>query len=80
MAVKKEDVQLAQCQSCGCPMVWAKSPKGANMPLDARAVIYELVWDETGALRAVPTPGYYVSHFSTCKNASVHSKGGHGHG
>lgn len=31
-------MKLANCRSCNAPIVWAKSEKGHNLPLDAKVV------------------------------------------
>jgi len=74
---------MSTCRSCGCPIIWAVTPNGKKIPLDARAPTFVLdrngektdgipqalsgKMDDRG-LRA------YVSHFSTCPGATKHSK------
>ena len=67
------------CRSCSAPLIWATSPKGRPLPLDARAVVYVIDPNETKpqaekANDESGTAAYYVSHFATCPNASSHSR------
>lgn len=59
------------CRGCGGPIIWAISPTGARIPLDARAPVY-MVQTDQGSTRAVRST-HYVSHFCTCPNASEFS-------
>lgn len=54
------------CKGCGADMIWAETPDGKRIPLDAKAPVYFVTADGV-ATRAV---GYYVSHFKTCPRAS----------
>jgi hypothetical protein len=75
------------CESCQAPIVWAKTPTGARMPVNPAP-------DATGniVLSDGPKPGdpplavvthmsqaldrpRYKSHFATCPNAKLHRKG-----
>lgn len=68
----KED----RCRTCGAPIIWVKSEKGKNMPLDAKPekrVVINPAWGGepspmdgsfTGFVQAT-----YVSHYSTCPQA-----------
>lgn len=77
----------SRCKSCGKPVIWVKTARGNNMPIDAEGV--RVVEDDTarstffdvngGTFKARAlddgehggTVGY-VSHFATCPNASHH--------
>lgn len=81
---------MANCRSCNAPMIWATSPAGAALPLDAkplsgagdpritsRLVFYRLEGENAVALPRgglLPEGDVYVSHFATCPNAAQHSK------
>ena len=74
-------MEVAKCRSCGRNIVWATSPTGAALPIDARAISpYVLRQDGDGPVRAVkanvPGESIYVSHFLTCPQADLHSRGG----
>lgn len=72
------------CRSCGAPIWWAMTPKGRRIPLNAPGDHPHpnlAVWrDDTGVLRASPTPpeGLTVtattSHFATCPQADEHRR------
>lgn len=78
------------CRSCSAPMIWAKSPAGAALPLDAkpltgdadpritpRVIFYRLVGDNAVVEPRgglLPEHDVYLSHFATCENARSHSK------
>lgn len=53
------------CKGCGKPIIWAKTPSGATIPLDARATVYRLE-TENGVTKALPDGNHFVSHFVTC--------------
>ena len=75
---------MPACKSCGAGIIWAKTIKGATIPLDAEPtktgnIVIEdgnaLVYNNPDAiaprLRSEPR---YVSHFATCPNADEHRK------
>lgn len=76
-------MKLAECRSCGAPIVWATTEKGKKMPVDTEPVsdgkfILEEE-DDDSARKALfigdrdPYSGpRYSSHFSTCPNADQH--------
>jgi len=70
------EVRIAKCRSCQANIVWMKTERGKNMPVDADSV------DEA---ELEPHPQYggspqfdqelgHVSHFSTCPDASSHRR------
>lgn len=73
---------VSKCSSCGRAIIWAASPNGARLPLDARAAtVYYL--DAANPPNAIPLKidiagegdlKKYVSHFITCPNAAEHSR------
>lgn len=81
------EVTKAACSSCGKPIVWIEIDK-TRIPLDPRPVVYRVHVEADGptaritsAERAFQKPSetylgplYMVSHFTTCPNASAHSK------
>lgn len=66
---------MAQCKSCGAPIIWAETPNGKKMPLDAkpekRAVLTVSASDKTVA----QIQSTYMPHWSSCPNADAHRKG-----
>lgn len=70
----------AKCRSCGAAIIWAETPAGKKMPMDAEPavdgdwffqgdkVFKHLKIDET------PAPPLHKSHFSSCQNAAQHRK------
>ena len=71
------------CSTCGREVIWAVSPTGARLPLDARAVTVYCLSDRDppDAMEVIcETPigdlanKVYVSHFLTCPQASQHSR------
>ena len=62
---------MSSCSSCGAPIVWAVTPSGHRMPLDADPVpAGNLVFDGELARHAEldddPAGARWVSHFATC--------------
>lgn len=53
------------CRSCKAPIAWLKTRAGKNIPVDAASV------DDGGTIYDSER---HVSHFTTCPNASSHSK------
>lgn len=73
--------ETAACRTCGRKIIWTTSPTGAHLPLDARAVTVYAIVPDGDALRAekaerLDHSAVYVSHFTSCPNASAHSRGG----
>lgn len=76
---------MSKCKSCGREVIFAVDKKGTTQILDTVAPVYR--WSKLHGFpgtvvkidceRAVngSEMGYLVSHFSTCPNASSHSKG-----
>lgn len=65
---------MSQCKSCGAEIIWAKTPAGKNMPLNADGEKRFLV--EGGATQIITCRPIVVrtSHFSTCPNADQHRR------
>ncbi len=81
------EVQVRTCKSCRAEIIWVRTPKGKNMPLDATPVP-EGDWmldgeDDQGktqvahynssAAAAEGGAARYQSHFKSCPNAQKHS-------
>lgn len=66
-------LQPGKCQSCGAPVLWAKTAAGANMILDPAArPLQVLAIDEEGqCVRTVKALG---SHWATCPQSASHKK------
>lgn len=73
------------CRSCKAPVIWARTPAGRNMPVDAEpSPKGNLVLDTRSQPAHVhvlgpldePAEGLHrhESHFSTCPNADQHRK------
>lgn len=67
-----------RCESCGRAILWAISPTGARLPLDARPMTAYTLDDaalgDRHALKLETSQPLYVSHFTTCPNAARHSR------
>lgn len=66
------------CRSCPASVTFVRSPAGALLPLDARPLtVYEL--DDTHLVPQMVEHAtkaeLYLSHFASCPNAGLHSKG-----
>jgi hypothetical protein len=57
--------RVAQCSSCKAPIVWFKTAKGNNMPVNAETV------SPTDTVLELPR---HISHFATCPNSAKHRK------
>jgi hypothetical protein len=72
---------MSKCKSCGAEIIWAKTPTGKSMPLDAEPHPRgNIVLDAngcTGPVRPGDVPDLsvrYLSHFVTCPEANQHRK------
>lgn len=67
-----------RCKSCNQPVVWGKTVKFANMPLDPDKVANGNLDINADGLLIVITPNptvlAWVSHFATCPNAKSHRR------
>lgn len=72
MSFEEEDTteeherRIVRCSSCRARIIWLKTSKGKNMPVDADSVRPEHAEFDTSL--------GHVSHFSTCPNANQHRK------
>lgn len=78
-AVVVPDAKQSSCRSCQAPIIWVKTPRGKNMPLDlsetnAPGTIRWIVGVDRSIRRALEGEPGRESHFSTCPNASQHRK------
>lgn len=60
-------MKTAECRSCKAAIVWLKTDRGKNMPVDADTV------QDDGATVFDPDQGM-VSHFATCASAAEHRR------
>ena len=72
-------VQDGVCRSCKAPIIWCKTAKGRNMPLDNEQSRHGLrfIVDNDGYAHHVPDGVQdlgYRSHHATCPNAAQHRK------
>ena len=66
----------SSCNSCGAPVIWAKTKNDKNIPLDPKPVKggnIELTENRALYVKAGEKE-LYVSHFATCPNASSHRR------
>ena len=78
---ERNGLKVTRCSSCGHPITWIELPPKKEgelprqIPLDASAPCYFLIAEDAENERiAHEGPHAYVSHFSTCPDASMHSK------
>lgn len=66
----------ATCRSCGADMIWAQTPNGRDMPLDAKPLksVCQIARDGD-TVEIIRMHDAYVSHFATCPNADKHRRG-----
>jgi len=69
-------LQATSCRSCGAEILWVKTTKDKNMPLDAEpsgAGEFALEWEGEQAIARKVGQGYtgdrYTCHFVTCPDA-----------
>lgn len=65
------------CSSCSAPVIWAKTPRGANTPLDVEPVAGGNIDLRAGlAIIVTPEPGVrrFRSHFVSCPSRDKHRK------
>lgn len=80
-------MRFASCQSCGARIIWAATPAGKRVPLDAfpqdegtialvkgNKEMPEATFLKKHEAEVARDAGrrLFVSHFSTCPNASLH--------
>ena len=79
---------MSFCRSCGAEIKWIKMTSGKNMPVDVTKHIIKkddsgkdvLVMEDGNVVRGTLTDAEhgncmgYISHFSTCPNASQHRR------
>lgn len=74
----KYSLTRGRCRSCTQPILWGKTEKFANMPIDVDKVPNgNLDINGDGLLIVVtpsPTLTRWVSHFTTCPNAKDHRR------
>lgn len=57
--------RIKRCSSCRAPIVWFKTAKGNNMPVNAETV---------SPIDVVLDLPRHISHFATCPNSKKHRK------
>lgn len=66
------------CRSCGAPIIWAHTPNGKSMPLDAEPDPTGNIVLDDGTARVEPnqtlTGTRHTSHFATCPHAETWRK------
>ena len=61
---------MTKCKSCGAGIIWAETPKGSRMPMDAEPVTSGFTIEKGKLVRV----HLYESHFATCPNADKHRR------
>ncbi len=61
-----EEKKIAVCRKCGEHILWVKTRKGKNMPID-----YKPEFENDTEFKY----GRHICHFSTCPNANDFRKG-----
>jgi hypothetical protein len=61
------------CKACGARLIFARTPEGELVPLDAQAPTWEIKRDMLGAETAVRSDAL-VSHFNVCPKANDFSR------
>jgi hypothetical protein len=83
----EDETPTTPCKTCGKPMVWGEYEKLddagkatlVRVPLDPRAPVYRIVKHAADGTATIKRDhSAMVSHFSTCPQASQHSKGRRG--
>lgn len=77
-------MQTSRCRSCGAAIIWAKTPAGKTMPIDAEPTPYgNIALVPAGAIvltKDLADQGrrigskLYRSHFVSCPHAAKHRK------
>ena len=60
---------MSKCKACDAPILWVKTTKGKNMPLDAKP--YKMVVVKNGIGELVDA---YMPHWATCPHAKEFRK------
>ena len=80
-AVAVGAMKLARCRSCDAPIVWTRTERGKNMPVDADPTVAPRGFrleehgdDVLAKFVAKPDQGerVHVAHWSTCPYADAH--------
>lgn len=66
-------VQVTRCRSCDAAVVWMKTNRGRNMPVDVDGIDEADLTYEDGKPLFDPEAGH-VSHFATCPHAEKHRR------
>lgn len=67
---------MAECRSCGAPIVWARTHAGKSIPIDVDPAIGGPANYPDGnialfnGVAEVTASGPHKSHFATCKDAA----------
>ena len=63
-------MDTSNCKGCHKKMIWATTPEGKKIPLDAKAPVYLVEQDGEGTYRAIRQEDTFVTHFATCPKAN----------
>ena len=65
-------VRQVKCRSCQAPIVWMKTAKQKNIPVDVEGIDEEeLDWEGNQPLF---DPEEHTAHFATCPDADKHRR------
>lgn len=62
------------CRSCGASIMWVKTRKGKNMPIDHDPELEHRFVDVQKGSAPEYDPDCMTSHFDTCPNAADHRR------
>lgn len=65
---EKHDISTVPCSTCGAPIVWLVTEKGAKMPCDP--AVRMVITSEGKCIRG------RESHYATCRDGDLHRRGG----
>lgn len=61
---------------CRTPLLWGKTADEKKIPLDTKAVVYEIIGEfPDGTPMLQRATGVYVTHFATCADRDMFSAG-----
>jgi len=79
---EEENVELAECGTCGAPMRWERTVRGKPIPLDPQPVpgAHLFITVPSGRVaddrsqEAHPGAERFTTHFATCPDAHKHRR------
>ena len=66
---------MSNCKGCGAAIIWIKTEKGKNMPIDGKPIkVYVKADIPTGPLGAYTLVNAHLPHWGTCPKVSEFKK------